>query len=68
MSIGTMAKIRKCQDIDLSGTQLYIETIGHSRFRITKLFHHQLHFLMTMIHYHQKAFKRLQIFMKNWKS
>lgn len=37
MSVGTIAKIRKYQDIDLTGTQLYIETIGHSRFRITKL-------------------------------
>ena len=37
MSVGTIAKIRKCQDIDLTGIQLYIETIGHNRFQIIKL-------------------------------
>ncbi len=38
MSTGTVAKIRKCQDEDISGMRINIETIGHSRFKILKIF------------------------------
>ena len=37
LPIGTIAKIRKIHDADISGTQLHIETIGHSRFKILRL-------------------------------
>lgn len=37
LMIGTIAKIRKCSDADLSGTQLHIETIGHGRFKILRI-------------------------------
>ncbi len=37
LQIGTIAKIRKIHDADISGTQLHIETIGHSRFKILRL-------------------------------
>ena len=33
-SVGTIAKITKCQDIDITGQNLYIETTGRSKFRI----------------------------------
>ena len=33
-SVGTIAKITKCQDIDITGQHLYIETTGRSKFRI----------------------------------
>ena len=33
-SIGTIAKITKCQDIDIIGQHLYIETTGRSKFHI----------------------------------
>jgi len=33
-SVGTIAKITKCQDIDIIGQHLYIETTGRSKFRI----------------------------------
>lgn len=32
-SVGTVTKITKCEDVEL-GMQLFIETIGHSKFRI----------------------------------
>jgi len=32
--VGTIAKITKCQDIDIVGQHLYIETTGRSKFRI----------------------------------
>lgn len=35
--IGTIAKIQKCQDIEIDGSQLYIETIGRRKFKINKL-------------------------------
>jgi len=33
-SVGTIAKITKCHDIDIIGQHLYIETTGRSKFRI----------------------------------
>ena len=33
-NVGTIAKITKCQDIDIIGQQLYIETTGRNKFRI----------------------------------
>ena len=33
-SVGTIAKITKCQDIDIISQNLYIETTGRSKFRI----------------------------------
>jgi hypothetical protein len=33
-SVGTIAKITKCQDIDITSQNLYIETTGRSKFRI----------------------------------
>lgn len=35
--IGTITKISKCKDIDIAGTHLYIETIGHSKFKINEI-------------------------------
>lgn len=34
---GTIAKITKCEDIDLDGIQLYIETIGRNKFEIKQI-------------------------------
>ncbi len=36
-SIGTIAKITKCEDIELDGMQLHIETIGRNKFKINKI-------------------------------
>ncbi len=33
-SVGTIAKITKCQDIDIIGQHLHVETTGRSKFRI----------------------------------
>ncbi|MBL7001769.1 MAG: LON peptidase substrate-binding domain-containing protein [Nitrosopumilus sp.] len=35
--IGTIAKITKCEDIELDGLQLHIETIGRNSFKIKKI-------------------------------
>ena len=35
--IGTIAKITKCEDVELDGMQLHIETIGRNSFRIKKI-------------------------------
>jgi Lon protease-like protein len=36
-SIGTIAKITKCKDIELDGMQLHIETVGRNKFKINKI-------------------------------
>ncbi len=36
-SIGTIAKITKCADVELDGMQLHIETVGHNKFKINKI-------------------------------
>ena len=36
-SVGTIAKITKCEDVELDGLQLHIETIGRNSFRIKKI-------------------------------
>jgi Lon protease-like protein len=36
-SIGTIAKITKCKDVELDGMQLHIETIGRNKFKINKI-------------------------------
>lgn len=36
-SIGTIAKITKCEDVELDGMQLHIETIGRNKFKINKI-------------------------------
>ena len=36
-SVGTIAKITKCEDIQLDGLQLHIETIGRNSFKIKKI-------------------------------
>ena len=35
--IGTIAKITKCEDVELDGLQLHIETIGRNSFKIKKI-------------------------------
>jgi len=35
--VGTIAKITKCEDVEMDGMQLHIQTIGRSKFRIKKL-------------------------------
>jgi len=35
--VGTIAKISKCEDIELDGLQLHIETIGRNSFKIKKI-------------------------------
>ena len=35
--IGTIAKITKCEDVNLDGLQLHIETIGRNSFKIKKI-------------------------------
>ena len=35
--VGTIAKITKCEDVDIDGLQLHIETIGRNSFRIKKI-------------------------------
>ncbi|QUC64717.1 LON peptidase substrate-binding domain-containing protein [Nitrosopumilus sp. K4] len=36
-TIGTIAKISKCEDVELDGLQLHIETIGRNKFKIKKI-------------------------------
>ena len=36
-NIGTVAKITKCQDIDIAGRHLSIETVGRGKFKIRKI-------------------------------
>ena len=36
-SVGTIAKITKCEDVELDGLQLHIETIGRNSFKIKKI-------------------------------
>lgn len=36
-SIGTIAKITKCTDVELDGMQLHIETVGRNKFKIIKI-------------------------------
>ena len=36
-SVGTIAKITKCEDVELDGMQLHIETVGRNPFRIKKI-------------------------------
>ena len=36
-SVGTIAKITKCEDVELDGLQLHIETIGRNSFKIRKI-------------------------------
>ena len=35
--VGTIAKITKCEDVELDGLQLNIETIGRNSFKIKKI-------------------------------
>ena len=35
--VGTIAKISKCEDVELDGLQLHIETIGRNSFKIKKI-------------------------------
>ena len=35
-NIGTIAKITKCEDVEMDGMQLHIQTIGRNKFRIKK--------------------------------
>ena len=35
--VGTIAKISKCEDVELDGLQLHIETMGRNSFRIKKI-------------------------------
>ena len=41
--IGTVAKITKCEDLDLNGLQLHIETVGRNKFKIKKILPPSLH-------------------------
>lgn len=36
-SIGTIAKITKCKDVEMDGMQLHIETVGRNKFKINKI-------------------------------
>ena len=36
-SVGTIAKITKCEDVEMDGLQLHIETLGRNSFRIKKI-------------------------------
>jgi hypothetical protein len=36
-SIGTIVKITKCEDVEMDGTQIHIETIGRNKFKIIKI-------------------------------
>ena len=36
-SIGTIAKITKCEDVEMDGMQLHIQTLGRSKFKIKKI-------------------------------
>ena len=35
--VGTIAKITKCQDVELDGMQLHIETVGRNKFKILEI-------------------------------
>lgn len=35
--VGTIAKITKCEDVELDGMQLHIETVGRNKFRILEI-------------------------------
>lgn len=35
--IGTIAKIISCKDVDMAGTNIHIDTVGHQKFRILNL-------------------------------
>ena len=36
-TIGTIAKITKCEDVELDGLQLHIETVGRNKFKILEI-------------------------------
>jgi len=36
-TIGTIAKITRCEDVELDGMQLHIETVGRNKFKIKKI-------------------------------
>jgi len=36
-NVGTIAKITKCEDVEMDGMQLHIQTIGRNKFRIKKI-------------------------------
>lgn len=36
-SIGTIAKITKCEDVEMDGMQLHIQTLGRGKFKIKKI-------------------------------
>ncbi|MDH3191143.1 MAG: LON peptidase substrate-binding domain-containing protein [Nitrosopumilus sp.] len=36
-SYGTIAKITKCEDVEIDGLQLHIETVGRNKFKINKI-------------------------------
>jgi uncharacterized protein len=36
-SVGTIAKISKCEDVEIDGLQLHIETLGRNSFKIKKI-------------------------------
>lgn len=36
-SVGTIAKITKCEDVEMDGLQLHIETLGRNSFKIKKI-------------------------------
>ncbi len=62
--VGTIAKISKCEDVEMDGLQLHIETMGRNSFRIKKLFHLLFLNLQTMIHFQLKVTRKFQKFMK----
>ena len=62
--VGTIAKISKCEDVEMDGLQLHIETMGRNSFRIKKLFHLLSLNLQTMIHFQLRVIKKFQKFMK----
>ena len=37
VSVGTIAKITKCEDVEIDGLQLHIETIGRNSFKIKRI-------------------------------
>jgi Lon protease-like protein len=41
--VGTIAKISKCEDVELDGLQLHIETIGRNSFKIKKIIPPSIH-------------------------
>ena len=40
--VGTIAKITKCEDVEMDGLQLHIETLGRNSFRIKKIISPQI--------------------------